>query len=188
MAIPGFPVATSVARATTFVVLAAGVFRQLLSLSCMTPRKKPPIEPATELLLEVFLPETSQPLPLPLAHTPVSAGFPSPADDYEERKLDLNELLIQRPSSTFFIRVSGQSMTGAGIHDGDLLIVDRSVAVADQKIVIGVVNGEFTVKRIRKKGKQLFLEPENAAFQPLEITADMEFSIWGVVTYVIHKA
>lgn len=78
-------------------------------------------------------------------------------------------------------------MTGAGIHDGDLLIVDRSAPVADKKIVIGVINGEFTVKRIRKKGTQLFLEPENDAYKPIEITGDMDFTIWGVVTYVIHK-
>jgi DNA polymerase V len=138
-------------------------------------------------LLDVFMPDLTQRISLPLFQTPVSAGFPSPADDYEERKLDLNEHLIARPASTFFVKVSGQSMTGAGINDGDLLIIDRSAVVTDKKIVIGVVNGEFTVKRIRKKGLQLFLEPENADYQPIEITAEMDFSIWGVVTYVIHK-
>ncbi|MCA6362282.1 MAG: translesion error-prone DNA polymerase V autoproteolytic subunit [Bacteroidetes bacterium] len=151
----------------------------------MSSRKKK-ATPQTPLL-DVFMPDVTQRISLPLFQTPVSAGFPSPADDYEEKKLDLNEYLVSRPSSTFFVKVSGQSMTGAGIHDGDLLIVDRSATVADKKIVIGVVNGEFTVKRIRKKGTQLFLEPENPAFKPIEITGDMDFTIWGVVTYVIHK-
>ncbi|MGL5890643.1 MAG: LexA family protein [Bacteroidia bacterium] len=152
-------------------------------------KKKNPNSPDAQQspLLDVFMPDLSQRISLPLFQTPVSAGFPSPADDYEERKLDLNEHLIARPASTFFVKVSGESMTGAGINDGDLLIIDRSAVVTDKKIVIGVVNGEFTVKRIRKKGLQLFLEPENANYQPIEITAEMDFSIWGVVTYVIHK-
>ncbi|MFN8713474.1 MAG: LexA family protein [Bacteroidota bacterium] len=152
-------------------------------------KKKNPSRPDTQQtpLLDVYMPDLSQRISLPLFQTPVSAGFPSPADDYEERKLDLNEHLIARPASTFFVKVSGESMTGAGINDGDLLIIDRSAVVTDKKIVIGVVNGEFTVKRIRKKGLQLFLEPENANYQPIEITAEMDFSIWGVVTYVIHK-
>ncbi len=152
-------------------------------------KKKTPSRPDTQQtpLLDVYMPDLSQRISLPLFQTPVSAGFPSPADDYEERKLDLNEHLIARPASTFFVKVSGESMTGAGINDGDLLIIDRSAVVTDKKIVIGVVNGEFTVKRIRKKGLQLFLEPENADYQPIEITAEMDFSIWGVVTYVIHK-
>lgn len=152
-------------------------------------KKKNPSRPDAEQtpLLDVYMPDLSQRISLPLFQTPVSAGFPSPADDYEERKLDLNEHLVARPASTFFVKVSGESMTGAGINDGDLLIIDRSAVVTDKKIVIGVVNGEFTVKRIRKKGLQLFLEPENADYQPIEITAEMDFSIWGVVTYVIHK-
>lgn len=139
-------------------------------------------------VLEIFRPEITGKTEITLFTSPVSAGFPSPADDYEDKKLDLNELLIKRPSATFFVRVSGESMTGAGISDGDLLIVDRSLPVSDNRIVIGVVNGEFTVKRIRKRAGKLFLVPENPAFRALEITGDMNFSIWGVVTYVIHKA
>lgn len=124
---------------------------------------------------------------LPLYNCSVSAGFPSPADDYIDLKLDLNEYLIKRPSSTFLVRVSGSSMIKAGIHDGDLLTVDRSITPTDGKIVVAVINGEWTVKRIQYKNNILQLLPENDAYQPIIIK---EFSdsvfIWGVVTNVIH--
>jgi DNA polymerase V len=139
------------------------------------------------LKLEIFTPDEFSRQEIPVSADAVPAGFPSPAEDYLDKKLDLNEYLIKRPSSTFFIRVSGNSMTGAGIHDGDLLIVDRSVTAEDNKVVIGVVNGEFTVKRIRKKGQKIFLQPENPQFKELEIIPGMDFSIWGVVIYTIHK-
>lgn len=141
----------------------------------------------TPLKLEIFSVGEGEQFARPVFLSSVQAGFPSPAEDYQDKKLDLNELLIKRPSSTFFVRVSGESMRGAGIFDGDLLIVDRSLPASDNKIVIGVVSGEFTVKRIRKTGDKLFLLPENPAFKPIEITAEMEFSIWGVVLYTIHK-
>lgn len=124
---------------------------------------------------------------LPLYNCSVSAGFPSPADDYIDLKLDLNEYLIKRPSSTFLVRVSGQSMIKAGIHDGDLLTVDRSITPTEGKIVVAVINGECTVKRIQYKNNILHLLPENDAYKPIIIK---EFSdsvfIWGVVTNVIH--
>ncbi len=137
--------------------------------------------------LEFFHPDGVTKLERPLFADAVSAGFPSPAEDYIDKKLDLNQYLIKRPSSTFFIRVSGQSMVGIGIHDGDLLIVDRSATVEDNKIVIGVVDGDFTVKRIRKKGQKVFLQPENPSYKEIEIAPGMDFSIWGVVMYVVHK-
>jgi len=137
--------------------------------------------------LEVFVPATSEKLPLPLYVAKISAGFPSPAEDYIERKLDMNEYLIKNPSATFFVKVSGQSMINAGIHDGDILVVDRSLDAADNRIVIAVVNGEFTVKRLMKKNNKLFLVPENENFNPIEINDTMDASIWGVVTYTIHK-
>lgn len=143
--------------------------------------------PSEELHLEFFQSDELSKSEHPLFADAVSAGFPSPAEDYIEKKLDLNQHLIKRPSSTFFVRVSGDSMTGAGILDGDLLIVDRSVSAEDNKVVIGVVNGNFTVKRIRKKDGKIFLQPENPKFKEMEITTDMDFSIWGVVIYVIHK-
>jgi DNA polymerase V len=123
----------------------------------------------------------------PLFITKISAGFPSPAEDYIDKNLDLNEYLIQHPAATFFVRVAGSSMINAGIHSGDILIVDRSVEPADKKIVIAVINGEMTVKRIRKNAGKLYLVPENDAYKPLEITEGSEFQVWGVVTNVIHK-
>ncbi|MBS0615914.1 MAG: translesion error-prone DNA polymerase V autoproteolytic subunit [Verrucomicrobia bacterium] len=122
---------------------------------------------------------------LPLFETPVQAGFPSPAEDIIERKLDLHELLIRHPASTFFVRASGSSMKDAGITSGDLLIVDRAEPARDGAIVVAIVSGEFTVKRLRKENGVFFLMPENKKFPPIEVTEDCE--IWGVVTFVIHK-
>lgn len=124
---------------------------------------------------------------LPLFAVPVHAGFPSPAEDYLEQSLDLNEALIQHPAATFFVRVDGDSMKGAGIRRGDLLIVDRALEPTNGKIVIAVVNSEFTVKRIRMIQDKIFLEPENPDYKPLEIDKEADFKVWGVVTYVIHK-
>ncbi|MBS0626260.1 MAG: translesion error-prone DNA polymerase V autoproteolytic subunit [Verrucomicrobia bacterium] len=127
------------------------------------------------------------PCPLPFFEGGVKAGFPSPADDYGEMRLDLNEHLIQHPAATFYVKVDGDSMTGAGIHRGDILIVDRSLEAVSGKIVIAVVNGEFTVKRVRKAGREIWLEAENPNFPPMKIDPAWDFQIWGVVTYVIHK-
>ena len=124
---------------------------------------------------------------LPLLHAQVSAGFPSPADDYTEQKLDLNKHLIKHPAATFFVRVEGDSMINAGIQSGDLLIVDRAMEVTNNVIVVAYVNGEFTVKRIAKKGNRQYLVPESPHYSPLEITAEMDFTTWGVVTFVIHQ-
>jgi DNA polymerase V len=137
--------------------------------------------------LDLFIPDQSNPLELPLYVNRIPAGFPSPAEDYLDKKLDLNEHLIQNPSSTFFVKVTGNSMVNAGIHDGDILVVDRSVEARDNRIVIGVINGEFTVKRIHRKKNRIYLMPENDQFSPLEVTEEMDFRIWGVVTYAIHK-
>ena len=117
----------------------------------------------------------------------VSAGFPSPAADYQEDKLDLNKHLIKHPAATFFVRVAGDSMIGAGIHCGDLLVVDRSLEPKDKSVVIAVVDGELTVKRIRIRKKKITLEPENENYCAWEITEDTQFEVWGVVTSVIHK-
>lgn len=123
---------------------------------------------------------------LPLYSTRVPAGFPSPADDYIEAKLDLNEHLIKHPAATFFVRVEGNSMIGAGIHENDILIVDRSLKPTDGKVVIAVINGELTVKRLKLAQDKIFLIPENDFFTPIEINEEMDFTIWGVVTSVIH--
>lgn len=124
---------------------------------------------------------------LPLFMVPVAAGFPSPAEDYIEAQLDLNQYLIRHRAATFFVRASGDSMIGAGIHSGDLLIVDRAIPAVDGSIVIAVVNGELTVKRLSKKGDRLLLVAENEQYAPLEINEHTEFHIWGVVTNVIHS-
>ena len=117
---------------------------------------------------------------------PVSAGFPSPAEDYIEGNLDLNQYLIRHPAATFFVKVTGSSMIDAGIHDGDILIVDRSLKPADRKVVIAVVNGELTVRRIRVNKGKVVLISENKDYQPLQIEEEMDFEVWGVVTTVIH--
>jgi DNA polymerase V len=125
---------------------------------------------------------------LPIFSTHIAAGFPSPADDYIEQQLDLNQLIIKHPSATFFVRVEGESMRDAGIQSGDILVVDRSIAPTNGKIVVAVIDGEFTVKRIQFEGDAVFLAPENAKFSRLKVNPDSQFQVWGVVTYVIHKA
>ena len=124
---------------------------------------------------------------LPLYASGVSAGFPSPADDYLEGVLDLNDHLVREPSATFFVRARGDSMIGAGIHDGDLLVVDRSLNVSDGKVVIVSVNGELTVKRLQKKGDKSWLVPENPYYPPIVLNQEDENHLWGVVTNVIHS-
>jgi DNA polymerase V len=123
---------------------------------------------------------------LPLYMVPVAAGFPSPAEDYIEGKIDLNRHLIKNPASTFLVRVTGDSMLGAGIHSGDVLVVDRSLEALQRKIVIAVLNGELTVKRIHYKDNQVYLMPENADYPAIIIDEGAQFQIWGVVTNVIH--
>jgi DNA polymerase V len=138
-------------------------------------------------VLTIIQPDFSTSIERPLFLSKVPAGFPSPADDYLEGKLDLNEHLIKHKAATFFVRVMGDSMLGAGIHDGDLLIVDRSLEANDKSVVVAVVNGEFTVKRIKKENGRVWLMPENKAFLPIEMQEGSELEIWGVVTSVIHK-
>lgn len=149
------------------------------------PNKIKP-EPGKTKISEVFFAALGGCNPQPLYTTMVSAGIPLPTDDYSEGKLDLNEHLLQNPETTFFVRVSGDSMIEASIHPGDLLIVDRSLLPASGKIVIAVVNGELTVKRLFKERGKLFLMPENPNYPALEITEEMAFMIWGVVTNVVH--
>ena len=115
------------------------------------------------------------------------AGFPSPATDYIEEDIDLNMHLIRNVPATFIIRVQGKSMVDVGINDGDLLVVDRSKTPKNNDIVIGVLNGEFTVKKIQKTKTKLFMVAANKEYKKIEITEEMDFSVWGVVTYVIHK-
>jgi DNA polymerase V len=126
-------------------------------------------------------------LKLPLADYTVSAGFPWPADDYLEGQLDLNEHLNRHPAATFYVRVHGQSMRVAGIFDGDLLIVDRSVECGDGCIVVARLGDEFTLKRISKNGDRVFLRPENADYQPIEINAGSDCENWGRVVASVRR-
>jgi DNA polymerase V len=134
-----------------------------------------------------FLPSFDVKLALPLASFHVSAGFPSPADDHLEERLDLNEYFIRHPAATFYVRASGDSMRGAGIFDGDLLIVDRSAACADGSIVVARLGDEFTLKRLIKQGNRIFLRPENDAFEPIEVTEDSDCEIWGRVIGSVRR-
>lgn len=126
-------------------------------------------------------------LNLPFIESRVRAGFPSPAFDYLENKLDLNEYLIKHPEATYYIRVEGDSMIDAKIYDGDLLIVDRAAEPCMGKIVIANINGELTVKKIDMIKGKLCLAAENNSFEPIEISDGAELLIWGVVIYTIHK-
>lgn len=126
-------------------------------------------------------------IPLPLFSCGVSAGFPSPADDYIGQQLDLNDLLIKNPAATFFVRVAGDSMTGVGINDNDILVVDRSLEPVHGKIIIAAINGELTVKRLVKTDTSCRLMAENPNYPPIEITEDLTCVAWGVVTSVIHQ-
>ena len=125
--------------------------------------------------------------PIPLFLEPVEAGFPSPADDYVDCTIDLNEHLIKNPPATFMVHVRGSSMIDAGIHSGDLLIIDKSLTATDGDIVIAVVDGQFTVKRFRRIGTQLKLVAENPKQPPIQIGEETSVEIWGVVTHVIHS-
>jgi len=125
-------------------------------------------------------------LPLPLFSGKVAAGFPSPADDYIEKNLDLNELLVHKPAATFFVRAQGESMLGAGIHPNDILVVDRSIEAVPGKIVICALNGELTVKRLERDNGQWQLKAENPAYADILIHDELDMVIWGVVTNVIH--
>lgn len=124
---------------------------------------------------------------MPLYECRVAAGFPSPADSNVERELDLNELLIKRPAATFFVRVSGFSMVNAGIHDNDILVVDRSLDPLPGKIVVAAVNGELTVKRFCREGKTVILKAESEGYPSLIMDDEVDLRIWGVVTSVIHS-
>ncbi|MCD8349593.1 MAG: translesion error-prone DNA polymerase V autoproteolytic subunit [Planctomycetaceae bacterium] len=127
-----------------------------------------------------------KPLILTLVSSTVRAGFPSPADDYLETPLDLNRKLVQNPAATFIVEVAGDSMTGAGIFPGDLLVVDKSCESRDGSIVVAVVNGEFTVKRLRHIGGKIILEAANPAYKPITFGEGDEMSVWGVVKHVIR--
>ena len=117
----------------------------------------------------------------------ISAGFPSPADDFKEIRISLDNELVKNKDATFYARVSGESMVGAGLDDGDLIVIDKSLDPKNGKIAVCLVDGEFTVKRIKKEKDRLYLMPENKKYKPIELKEENELIIWGVVEYVIKK-
>ena len=123
---------------------------------------------------------------LPLFFSKVHAGFPSPADDFMDNRLNLNDYVIKNPRSTYFVKVSGDSMIGAGIFSGDILVVDRSIQVRDNRIVVAMIDGEFMVKRLRQHKDSMYLISENSSYPPIEVL-DQDLMIWGVVTFCVHK-
>jgi DNA polymerase V len=131
--------------------------------------------------------DTSTSLSLQFIDSGIQAGFPSPAEDYVDLAIDLNQELIKNPSSTFLGRVKGSSMKDAGIFEGDVLIIDKSKEPQDGSIAVCFLDGDFTVKRIKISGKRCFLMPANEAFSPIEIHPDNDFRVWGIVTYIIKK-
>jgi DNA polymerase V len=145
-----------------------------------------PVIPSTDIIAIYSRGQYTVVRELPLFSARVPAGFPSPADDYIDRALDLNEHLIRHPAATFFVRVSGDSMVDAGIHPGDILVVDRAEEPAHGKIVIAALDGELTVKRLSRHNGTISLLPENPAYAPIQVTPEMRFEVWGVVVHVIH--
>lgn len=148
-----------------------------MSLKFLTPKNA----------LEFYTPDDTQSLEIILAQTGISAGFPSPADDFKEYKISLDRTLVKNKEATFYAKVSGQSMIGAGLDDGDLLVVDKSLEPAHNKIAVCFIDGEFTVKRLKVTSEGVYLQPENPVYDPILVTESNDFKIWGIVTHVIKK-
>ncbi len=139
-------------------------------------------------ILDIYVLEESALADIPIFTDSVQAGFPSPAEDYMDLDLNLQDHLIKNPSATFCVRAVGESMKDAGIKSGDIMLVDKSLTPKNRSIVLAVIDGEFTIKRVNVSEKELYLIQENENFSPIKITQEMDFQVWGVVTYIIHKA
>lgn len=137
--------------------------------------------------IEIFTPDDNESTGIPYSDNRVAAGFPSPAEHYSTIKLDLNKELIKNPAATFYARVKGVSMIDDGIDDGDLIVIDKSIEPYNGCLAVCYIDGEFTIKRFEKHSDHCLLVPANKDYRPIKITADNEFIIWGVVTYVIKK-
>jgi DNA polymerase V len=143
--------------------------------------------PLAQNHIEIFTVSAEQELSVPFVEEGISAGFPSPALDFIHQYIDFNKHLIKHPSATFCGKVKGYSLKNAGIDDGDLLIIDKSLEPSDGKIAVCYIDGQFTAKRIRITKNEVWLMPENDAFKPIKITEENNFLVWGIVTYVIKK-
>lgn len=137
--------------------------------------------------IEIHTIDVSSTLPLQYADEGIRAGFPSPAQDYMEQAIDLNKEIVKHPASTFYGRVVGNSMSGEGIDDGDILVIDKSLELIDGDLAVCFINGEFTVKRVKLEKDFAWLVPSNPDYQPIKVTKDDEFTIWGIVTYTVKK-
>ena len=138
-------------------------------------------------LLNFFTPKKENGIGQWLAEEGISAGFPSPADDFKETRISLDRELVKNKEATFYARVSGDSMIGAGLEDGDLLVIDRSKNPENGKIAVCLIDGDFTVKRIKKEEGDFYLMPENSKYKPIKLREENELIVWGVVEYVIKK-
>lgn len=137
--------------------------------------------------LNLFLPDFENSNELPFIAGGIKAGFPSPAADFDETKISLDNVLVKNREATFYAKASGTSMIGAGIDDGDILVIDRSIEAQNNKIAVCFIDGEFTVKRIQIEKDCVFLMPENPQFQPIKVSEENQLIIWGIVTYVIKS-
>jgi DNA polymerase V len=135
--------------------------------------------------LTFFTPDPDATEGLPFVAGGIKAGFPSPAADFEEDKISLDQMVVKHKEATFYARVKGNSMTEAGINDGDILVIDRSLEPRNNKVAVCYIDGEFTVKRIQKDKDCVWLMPENSSFPPIKVTEENELIIWGMVTHVL---
>lgn len=135
----------------------------------------------------MFEPEENNPSEVPFVSSGIKAGFPSPAADFDGTKISLDQIVVKHKEATFYARASGNSMVGAGIDDGDILVIDKSLEPTHNKIAVCFIDGEFTVKRIQIEKDCVYLMPENDAYQPIKVTQDNELLIWGIVTYVLKS-
>ncbi len=142
---------------------------------------------AQEVALQILKPEVDSHLPLPYADMGIQAGFPSPAQDFISESIDLNHEIVRHPASTFYGRVDGDSMIGEGIESGDLLVIDRSIEPADGDLAVCCIDGDFTLKRINLCDNEIWLIPSNEAYDPILVTPENRFEVWGVVTHTIKQ-
>ena len=134
-----------------------------------------------------FKPNLDESHSIPLTNNSISAGFPSPADDFKEIRISLDKEIVRNEEATFYARVDGDSMQGAGLSDGDLIVIDRSQEPKNGSIAVCFLDGEFTVKRLKLKNQEVYLMPENSRYSPIKIDEGSELSIWGIVTYVVKR-
>jgi len=143
--------------------------------------------PLDKTSLQFFIPDSDASVELPFIADGIKAGFPSPAADFDGTKISLDKVVVKNQEATFYARAKGNSMTGAGIDDGDILVIDRSLEPKNNKIAVCYIDGEFTVKRIKIEKECVYLIPENTDYNPIKVTAENDLIIWGIVTYVLKS-